>query len=120
MSRIDASIATQVGETSRPRQSALEGRLQTEQAQRSANDPASPKSVSADELRAVAAQMKQVVEIASGRKLSFRIDDSTDAMVVEVSDAMTNEVIKQIPGEAVLLMRERLEEMVGLMIDRTA
>ncbi len=120
MSRIDASIASQIGESTRPRQAAIDTRLQVDEAQRAASAPGSPKSVSADELRAVAAQMKQVVEIASGRKLSFRVDDHTGSMVVEVTDSMTNEVIKQIPGEAVLAMRERLDEMVGLMIDRTA
>ncbi len=120
MSRIDASLATQVAETTRPPQVARDVRLQADQALRADSQSGNPRAVSADEMRAVAAQMKQVVEIASGRKLSFHVDDHTGSMVVEVTDSMTHEMIKQIPGEAVLAMRERLDEMVGLLLDRTA
>jgi uncharacterized FlaG/YvyC family protein len=120
MSRIDAVVATQVGDTSRPRQSAADVQLQGEQAQRSAQADVGGKAVSADELRAIAAQMKQAVEIASGRKLSFRVDQPTGDMVVEVFDAVTNEMVTQIPSKEMLALRHNLGDLVGMLLDRKA
>ncbi len=123
MSRIDAAVATQVGDAARPRQSVQQTRQQTQQAQvadaqKAASDPNA--KVAADDLHAIAAQMRQVVEIASGKRLAFKIYDDSQSVYVEISDQNTGEVIKQMPSAEMLRMRSRLDEMIGMMVDRTA
>lgn len=120
MSRIDAIVGSQVGDIVRPVQSQREGQTQVQQAQLTSQRVEAGTPPPADDLRAVASQLKQVVEAASGRRLAFTIDDSTDTVVATVSDKVTGEVIKQIPTEAILRMHERISEMVGNLVDEQA
>lgn len=121
MSRIDAIVATQVGDTSRPSQTAVDRRLQVQQAAQAQTTSPATTDVRADDLRAIAAQMKQVIEVASGKRLSFKVSpDKEHTLVVEVSDTHTGELIRQIPSEEMLKLHERLADMVGVVIDRTA
>ena len=119
MSRIDAIVASQAGEASRPRQAIQDRTLQAQQAQRQTMNQPPAEPVSADDLRAVAAQMKQVVEAHSSRRLSFKVND-TGTMYVEVRDQLSGEVLRQIPSEEVLRLRDQLDEMVGMFVDEKA
>ncbi|MFH1893690.1 MAG: flagellar protein FlaG [Candidatus Zixiibacteriota bacterium] len=49
--------------------------------------------------------------------LSFRIDDGTDSLVVQVVETESGDVIKQIPTDEVLAMRQRLQETIGVLLD---
>lgn len=120
MSRIDAVVGSQVGDIVRPAQSQREGQIQVQHALLASQRVESATPPPADDLRAVAGQLKQVIEAASGRRLAFTIDDSTDTVVATVSDKVSGEVIKQIPTEAILRMREHLSEMVGNLVDEQA
>ncbi|MGY6277338.1 flagellar protein FlaG [Methylomonas sp. MgM2] len=58
---------------------------------------------------------------AEQRKLSFSVNDATRDVVIEVKDAETDEVIRQIPPEIVVKLAERLQEMsaeesVGILL----
>ena len=123
MPRIDAPLATQMADTARPRQTNRDLRLQAEVVRSDALKgretalPATPPA--ADDLRAAAARLKQVVEVASGRQLRFDIDDESDAFLVKIKDEANGEVIKQIPSEEVLDLRRRLDELVGMLVDKT-
>jgi uncharacterized FlaG/YvyC family protein len=119
MSRIDAIVATQVADVSRPLQSGQERSQQTQAAQ-VANLGKTSSPVSADELRAAAAQIKQVVETASNRRLAFEIDHDSGDMYVQVRDQTSGEVIQQIPTEAIMRMHQRLEELVGKFLNEEA
>ena len=48
------------------------------------------------------------------RTLSFSLNEKTKDVVIEVKDAETNEVIRQIPPEFVVKLAERLTELSGM------
>jgi flagellar protein FlaG len=48
---------------------------------------------------------------AEQRKLSFSINEATKGVVIEVKDAETNEIIRQIPPEFVVKMAEHLDKL---------
>jgi flagellar protein FlaG len=52
---------------------------------------------------------------ASQRNLSFRIDQGSGRTVITVVDAVTKEVIRQIPSEEVLAVARALEAFTGLL-----
>lgn len=120
MSRIDANVATQVADIARPAQVAQERSAQNLAAQVHSLAPPRPAPVAADDLRAAAAQIKQVVESATSRKLAFEIDDTSGSFYVEVRDLNSGDVIKQIPSEEILKLRERLDELIGIFLDTEA
>jgi flagellar protein FlaG len=122
MSRIEATVATQVGDASRPRQAVRDSQLQVEQARSlalQAQDP-SNESIKSDDLRAVAQQLKQVVEAASGRSLDFNVDEESKLSYVTVRDMTSGEVIRQIPSEEVRDLKKRIDAMIGLLFDKQA
>ncbi len=48
---------------------------------------------------------------AERRSLSFSVNDTTNDVVIEVKDAETDEVIRQIPPDFVVKLAERLHEL---------
>jgi flagellar protein FlaG len=45
------------------------------------------------------------------RELSFKVDDETEQMVIQVIDAESGEVVRQIPPERILELQQRLSEL---------
>lgn len=68
------------------------------------------------ELKEAAAQLTQTVE-AKGIALSFSVDEASKRFVVQVKDSNTGEVIRHIPGEAVLRTAAHLESLKGVLFD---
>jgi flagellar protein FlaG len=66
------------------------------------------------------------------RQLNFKVDERTETMVIQVIDADTEEVVRQIPSEGILQLQQRLAEiqesggkadasvMDGLLVNTTA
>ena len=52
--------------------------------------------------------------------ISFSKDNSTGDIVIKIIDNKTDEVIKQIPPEAVVELRKRLSDIQGLFLDKKA
>jgi flagellar protein FlaG len=52
--------------------------------------------------------------------ISFSKDDSTGDIVIKIIDNKTDEVIKQIPPEAIVELRKRLSDFQGLFLDKKA
>ena len=50
-------------------------------------------------------------------KLDFSENEDIEEMVVEVMNRETEEIIRQIPPEAMIHMAKRMEEMTGLLVD---
>ncbi len=48
----------------------------------------------------------------------FMHEDLENQVVVEIKDRDTNELIKQIPPEALLKIREKMVELTGLLFDQ--
>lgn len=53
-------------------------------------------------------------------KLSFTLSKNPEAVVVQVKDTNSGEVIRQIPSEEVLALRKKLDELAGLLFDTKA
>ena len=49
--------------------------------------------------------------------LSFSRDDSSKRFVVQVTDTNTGEIIRNLPGDAVLRMSRQLDSMKGIIFD---
>ena len=49
--------------------------------------------------------------------LSFSRDDSSKRFIVEVTDTNTGEVIRNLPGDAVLRMSRQLDSLKGVLFD---
>lgn len=54
------------------------------------------------------------------RTLQFSLDQESGRMVVQIKDLDTNKVIRQIPGEDVLKLAKRLDEIRGLIFEEKA
>lgn len=60
------------------------------------------------------------------RKLLFKVNESTGGVVIQVKDAQTDEVIKQIPPEFVVKLAEHLDQLnaaedaVGMLVREQA
>lgn len=123
MARIDANVATQVGDQSRPYQALREGRAQTAEALRQESASAEPRALtpaSANEVKAASERLRQVIETATGRQLNFDVNDRFKELVVKISDRKSGEVLKEIPSKDLLKLRERLDDLIGMFIDEKA
>ncbi len=125
MSRIDAKIATQVADVVRPVDRDRQARLQVEAASRRAIGQADQGLIERDDgaansLTNAIQQVKAVVEAASGRQLQFNTDERSRELLVQVKDMTTGEVIRQIPSKEILAMRDRIADLVGMMLDKKA
>ena len=122
MSRIDSAIATQVGDVIRPPHPVTDRQNQTQAAQllRTSASDASADAPSADAVYTAAAQIKQVIEAGSSRRLSMDIDPDSKEAYMKITDPSTGEVIKQIPSKEILSLHARLQHFVGLLLDKKA
>ena len=83
----------------------------------------SVKAATINELNKNYADYKQaVVEINKALEeipttLSFQRDETSNRFVVNVADISTGEIIRQIPGDAVLRIARQLESLKGIIFD---
>ena len=54
------------------------------------------------------------------RTLEFSLNEDTGRMVIQIKDAQTHEVIRQIPAEDVIQLSKRLDEFSGLLFREKA
>lgn len=52
--------------------------------------------------------------------LNFSIDDKTASVVVKVIDSESEKIIRQIPPEEILAIREHIQELLGALYDKEA
>ena len=50
-------------------------------------------------------------------ELRFEIEDNVEDLIVKVVDPETEEVIRQIPSEEMVEIRDRIDELVGFLLD---
>lgn len=87
---------------------------------------AQAKPESTEETIQEAVDVESAVESINGaiehinRGLRFSVHEDTQRMMVKVVDILTEEVIKEIPSEAVLDTAARIREMIGILIDERA
>jgi len=64
-------------------------------------------------------QIQRVVSLVA-QNLLFSVDKGTGKTVIRVVDSQTKEVVRQIPTEEVLSIARALDQMQGLLFNRTA
>lgn len=83
----------------------------------------SVKAATVDELNQNHADFKKaVVEINKALEkipttLAFQVDEASNRFIVNVADISTGELIRQIPGDAVLRIARQLESLKGIIFD---
>ena len=73
-------------------------------------------SRSADEIRKAVETINTQLEIMN-RSIQFSIDERSHDIVVKVVDKESGEVIRQVPPENVLRLREHMEKACGLIVE---
>lgn len=71
------------------------------------------------ELQQVVEQMQRKAQ-SFAPNLKFSVDHDTGRTIVKVTDANTQEVIRQIPAEEVLQLAKELDRMQGLLFHKEA
>lgn len=79
---------------------------------------AAKQSKPAEEREAVKEATQRANQAVAGLRsdLKFTIDDDTGVNVVKFIDVKTQEVIRQIPAQEMLVIAKRLDELQGLLI----
>jgi len=54
---------------------------------------------------------------AFNKKLEFRVDSSSNQVIVKVIDKETDKVIKELPPEELQRLHSNLKEVIGLLFD---
>lgn len=62
-------------------------------------------------------KMNKAAELFDQR-ITFRVHDQTQRLVVQIVDDSTGEVIKQIPPKELLDLEAKISEMIGVILDK--
>ena len=49
--------------------------------------------------------------------LHFSIDDTSKRFIVQVTDTNTGEIIRKVPGDAILRIAKQIESLKGVLFD---
>lgn len=69
------------------------------------------------------AQVKETVQEVNdilhnmNRNLSFTVDEQLGQSVILVKDSESDEVIRQIPSEELVVLRKKMDDVVGILFD---
>jgi len=75
--------------------------------------------LSAKELKEVASEINEIMDELQ-TSLGFTIrEELGNQVVVEIKNRDTHELIKQIPSEELLAIKEKMEELTGLLLDHS-
>lgn len=69
-----------------------------------------------DELRQALERLNEQMR-KQGRNLSFSMDERINRTIVQVKDANTGELVRQIPDETVLRVSRSIEDLKGLLMN---
>lgn len=73
-------------------------------------------AISREDLENSVSEINNVLDKVN-KRLSFRVHDGSERMMVYVIDNKTNEVVREVPPEKFLDVIARIREFVGLLID---
>lgn len=60
---------------------------------------------------------QRFASMGSNFKFGFYRDRETESIVAQLRDKKTDEIVKQFPPEEVLNLREKLQDLIGLLFD---
>jgi len=81
--------------------------------------PKAPRPESKAEIMATLQELEKVSAVFN-HKLSFRVNEKLDQVVVKVVDAETEKTIREIPPAELQHVRERIREVIGILFDEQA
>lgn len=79
-------------------------------------EPAPQQQPQPEQVQKAVESLKQLVEAKAPNSLAFSIDDSTGKTIVRIADAVTGELIRQIPSEEMLEIARSLDKMQGMLL----
>ena len=68
-------------------------------------------------MKSVVDQVNEKVKHTGNRQLAFSYNENTKRISIKVYDALTKEIIREIPPEKTLEMLERIYDIAGIMVD---
>lgn len=74
---------------------------------------------SAEEVAKAVEQIQEKLD-SMGTRLNFTLHEDPNAVVVQVTDRQSGELIRQFPPEKALQLRSKLVELVGILFDEKA
>jgi flagellar protein FlaG len=76
-------------------------------------------SISVSETQEIVKSLEKYMNVLQ-TSLGFRVNKDTDQVVVTITNRETNEVIRQLPPEELVALRERMKELTGIIFSETA
>ena len=74
-------------------------------------------AINAVEVRRAVTEINTALEKAS-TSLSFSVDEASKRFIVSVTDSASGEVIRKLPGEAVLRIAKQIDSLKGIIFDQ--
>ena len=71
------------------------------------------------DIKEVVAEINAIME-SQKRNILFQVDNKSQTVIIQVKKMQTGEVIRQIPSEEIMQLREKLREMRGGLMDHIA
>lgn len=75
------------------------------------------KALSAEEAAEAVKAMQARLDSIGNTRLNFSLHKEPDAVVVQITDRNSGEILRQFPAEETLQLRRKLDELVGLLFD---
>lgn len=76
--------------------------------------------VSAEEAAELTKEMQARLDSIGNTRLNFSLHRDPEAVVVQITDRQSGDLIKQFPAEESLALRQKLNELVGMLFDGKA
>lgn len=77
-------------------------------------------AVSAEEAAEAVREMQERLDSIGNTRLNFSVREKPDAVVVQITDKKSGDLVRQFPAEEALQIRQKLDELVGLLFDEKA
>jgi len=75
----------------------------------------------AEEMKRLAEGIQERLDSIGGNlALGLGIDEKTKSVVARITEKETGKVVRQIPSEDMLVLKSKLEELVGILFDKKA
>lgn len=94
--------------------SASTTRTENQASEQKSEDPGNPDKLTRKDVEEMVEALEDFANTVQ-TKLNFTIDDGTEDVVVKIMDKETDEVIKQFPAEEILKLREKMQDLKGLL-----
>ena len=85
--------------------------------QEAASTPTLAPPLSGEQVEQEVAEINALLEKMGRREIRLSLDEESHDVIIQVVDSDSAEVVRQIPAEHVLELRERLAEMKGILIN---